>query len=995
MNKNIQILSIEAKDVITGMCAIVDKTNYKKVEILKGQGYRILRKYKGSMDYSLLTIHLQEMNTKIVKFNRVTHRYYSNNIITVNFNYAIDNSIMLKDEKDEQYNSMLIVLDILKAERSRHMKAKNNINGKIKRLESKVILNSDKTEILKSELKKINDKITSINKDITNVQDKITLIKNKYSLSTNTLREKLYENGFNVNVNGINTNFVRFLRSSGSARVGKINFVSKDYYNKLINWCMCGIQYLNNEELDLPSLESYVSLISSSIIDTFALKAENILLIPEATSTFEDTVMATELINEVKDENKNIISGDLSTNVAKKSISNVLFDGEALLCKSIFIEKGYEDKAILQIRNTFYKGLGVNTDIQKFFKDNNITEISQLKGETTATDINQIKLICTKSSIKYLKYGTFEEWKKVMLPNWAICKYEKPQSNFNGMAQSHYQLINTLGMDFNSTKDLLKNTLEYIRLLKNDISVFKLHLGIIKDGGLDPVENEDDIEKEATEEELTQLDSIKTNSDMILSMLKINENFAKTRICRQFRYEVISNYIKNVKKGHILINGTYATVVNSLYEYLLCSIGKWDGVSSTIGIGECYTAKYKPLENVLGVRSPQPTMSNMTVLKNITPGILADYFNVKSENVIFISAIGWNICELESSMDFDADQMLISNETILTIHCKALDETIIVNGQEIKRFLVSTDFTPKTKISRGYNAKDLTDTDIKCAQGKIGECINLVQMLNSVYWTKKFNGASEEDLLKLFTDISTLNILSCVIIDSCKKSSPVNIDGEMKKIREKGYLGRGTIIREGKTKNVGIRPKFFKHLDGGREYKFIWFECGMDYLVSIMSDKEINPRKDRDDENGNITLKSLLIKMKGKKADRKKIQNIIIKVKHMQIGISNICKSKDTGKEKFRQIEEIRKVSLDEISKIEITAEMVYTIVKRLSDSFHTLEYQEYKKIGRNLLKTLYSIDSAKFLSCLKIKPNISGTIVRDENGEINVYDVKYNKICA
>ncbi|MBU3216664.1 hypothetical protein LL033_17350 [Clostridium estertheticum] len=995
MNKNIQILSIEAKDVVTGMCAIVDKTNYKNVEILKEQGYRILRNYKGSMDYSLLTIHLQKMNTKIVKFNRAIHRYYSNDIITVNFNYSIDNSIMLKDEKDEQYNSMLIVLDILKAERSRHMKTKNSINGKIKRLESKVILNLDKIEILKRELKKINDKITSINGDIANVQDKIIVIKNKYSLSTNMLREKLYRNGFNVKVNGTDTNFVRFLRSSGSARVGKINFVNKDYYNKLINWCMCGIQYLNNNELDLPSLESYVSLVTSSIIDTFELKAENILLIDEATSTFEDTIMATELINEVKDENENIISGDLSTKVAKKSISNVLFDGEALLCKSIFIEKDYEDKAILQIRNSFYKGLGVNTDIQKFFKDNNITEISQLKGETTATDISQIKLICTKSSIKYLKYGTFEEWKKVMLPEWAICKYEKPQSNFNGMAQSHYQLINTLGMDFNSTKDLLKNTLEYIRLLKNDISVFKLHLGIIKDGGLDAIVNEEDIEGEMTEEELTQLDSIKTNSDMILSMLKINEEFAKTKICRQFRYEVVSNYIKNVKKGHILINGTYATVVNSLYEYLLCSIGKWDGVSSTIGIGQCVTSKFEPLEDVLGVRSPQPTMSNMTVFENQEAGILANYFQTKSENVIFISAIGWNICELESSMDFDADQMLISNETILTSHCKALDETIIVNGQEIKRFLVSTDFTPKTKISREYNAKDLTDTDVKCAQGKIGECINLVQMLNSVYWTKKFNGACEEDLLRLFTDISTLNILSCVIIDSCKKSSPVNIDREMKKIREKGYLGRGSIIRDGKTKNVGIRPKFFKYLDGGKDYKFIWFECGMDYLVNIMSDKEINPRKDRDEENGNVTLKSLLLKQKGRKADRQKIQSIIKKINHMQIGVSNICKSKDAGKEKFRQIEEIRKISLKEISKIEITTEMVYTIVKRLSDSYSTEEYQGYKKIGRNILKVLYSIDSVKFLSCLQIKPNISETIVRADDGEIYVYNVKYKKICA
>lgn len=994
-NKNVQIISVEAKDVISGKCAIVDKMNKKDITQLKKQKYRILSSYQGSLDYSLLTLYLQDNHKNIIKYNEDKKRLYSNDIITVNFTYSLDNTYMLQD--NEQYNSILIVLDVLKAERRQLSKVKNSIKGKIKRLEAKIndeIENLDekdkiKLDLLKQQLSVINNKRTSVINNIHGVKDRIKFIISQYNLTTNILREKLYEDGFIINVNGKEVSYCRFLRSSGSARVGKVNYINNEYYKDIINWCMAGIDYENSNSLDLPSLEAYISLITSSIIDTFKLKAENILLIEDAESTFTDTVMATELINKVIDKNGKVISGKLKTEVAKKKISNKLFDGEALLDKSIFIENGYKDKAILQLRNRFYKGIGINTDIQRFFEDKGITEISQLNGITLATDIKDIKLITTPSSIKYLKYKSFKEWTKIMSDTWGICKYDKGQHhNFNNLVNTHYQLLNTLGMNKESMKELLKDTINYINLLKNDTTVFKLHLGIIKEGGLDNIE-------EITEKEVEELDKIKTNADFILNMLKINEDFIKTKMCRKYKYEVINNYIRNVKKGHILINGTYAVVINSAYEYLLCSIGKWDGKSSIIGKNECYTKKFEAGEDILGVRSPQPTMSNMTTFKNVEAGKLSDYFNIDSENVIYISAIGWNILELESSMDMDGDSMMITNNKCITYHCKKLNETIKVNDEEIKRFLVSTDFTPKKLIERSYESKNLCTTDIKCSQGKIGECINFVQMLNSVYWTKKANGSSEEELLELYKDISNLNVLSCIIIDSSKKESPVNITAEMDKIRAKGYLGKGKIIRDGKKKEVGVRPYFFKYLDGGKNYKFKKFECGMDYLVEIMDNKDILNRKDRDNENGTVQLKSLLMKQKANKADRKKIQRIISLVEGMQIKISNVYKSNDEIKDKFRLTEEIREEYYNKISQIELTSVMVYTIIKRLSDAYvnENSKFIEYKKIGRSLLKTLYSIDTVKFLSCFLVKSNNSGILVRDDVGDINIYDVKFKKI--
>lgn len=56
-------------------------------------------------------------------------------------------------------------------------------------------------------------------------------------LTSSQIREQLYVNGFVCN--GIH--YVRFKRSSGSARVGKCLFVNKDLYEKFHKWELCGL----------------------------------------------------------------------------------------------------------------------------------------------------------------------------------------------------------------------------------------------------------------------------------------------------------------------------------------------------------------------------------------------------------------------------------------------------------------------------------------------------------------------------------------------------------------------------------------------------------------------------------------------------------------------------------------------------------------------------------------------------------------------------------
>lgn len=909
MNKNVQIFSIEGKDLLTKNYCLTKNS---------------LR--KGSLDDSMETDKLRTLGKTIIKLDKKKERYYTDEVITVTFKYACKGDRDLTDEEYERVQSLKKTYSLV-----RDKEIKKEIKEQIKIAERRI--------------------------------------------SKKEIREQLYEYGFNLTIDGKTRHYVRYKRTSGSARVGKCLFISDRLFKDMIDWSFAGIEHKEGTVMDCAGVEAYISLPTSSAIDRFKLKPENILLIDDCYSTFEDTVMATKFTNEEYDSNGNIIGGDLYTDIDTTKIKNNLFDGESLLDKSIFEEYGYRDKATLQLRNRFFKGIGVNTDIQRFFRDNNITEISQLNGKTIATDIKQIKLITTPSSVKYLKFGTFEEWLGYVEENWAICKYEKPQHHFNGMAQAHYQLLNTLGMSYKEMEEFLQDTINYINLLKTDIAVFKYHLGINAD-----------IEEEF--EQKTELPQyIETSNDFILSMLEINEDFEFTKMCKNYRKDNIKSYIKNCRKGHILIEGNYSIMVSCPYEYLLASIGKYKEGMSLLKPFECISAKFDKGERLLGVRSPEPTMANVVMLNNTRNEIMEKYFNTTSKEVIYLSPVNNNIMEQLSSCDWDGDAILITNNKYLVKAGNRLNEEVKIDGKKIKRFLISTDFTPKSSIKRRYTPLDLADVDIKCSANKIGEIINMAQMLNSLYWDKKKKGCDEKELLDLYKDISNLNILSCIEIDRAKKISPVDAKKELDKIRAKHTLGTGFIKIDGEKKEVKVRPMFFKYLDGGKNYKFKRFETGMDYLNKIL---DVNIKRKARWEKKEVSLDKILLKRKPTKASRKTIMKLKNIAKNMKNELNYIWYN--NYENKYELYKETKEKYYNMANKIEISAEIIYEIIKRISKSTDDLKYEEYRKSGKIMLNMLFDIRKKEFLENIEIKPKTNSYLFLDENGKILLYGIKLTK---
>ena len=91
MNKNVQILSIEGKDLLT--------KNYKVNK-------NTIR--KGSLDDSMEVDKIKTLGKKIIKLDKKKNRYYTDDVITVTFKYACKRDRDLTDEEIKIFMGLLL-----------------------------------------------------------------------------------------------------------------------------------------------------------------------------------------------------------------------------------------------------------------------------------------------------------------------------------------------------------------------------------------------------------------------------------------------------------------------------------------------------------------------------------------------------------------------------------------------------------------------------------------------------------------------------------------------------------------------------------------------------------------------------------------------------------------------------------------------------------------------------------------------------------------------
>ncbi len=602
------------------------------------------------------------------------------------------------------------------------------------------------------------------------------------------LREHFYENGFHLD--GIH--YVRYKRSAGSSREGKCLFIDERLYRYMTKWSECGLKLRK----DLASWESYRALSLSSIKGTIEITLDSILFVPDYKSVFEEEVVSVE-----------IEDGKLSARTKRTQIANDIWDGESLLDESVFAN-GYADKHMVLLRNKFFKSCAFRTRLQKWFKDKNIT-LDDLKRRgfvTLAEDINQIVMVTTPNSLKYLKFAGSLTEKNIRQRaahtdgTFGVVKYDKSTRFFHGkMVQSSYQLLNTLSLSEQEVKLLLQPSIDYISLLRRDIDFMRYHF-------TDAFTREKDGEEE-------HMDGLAERADVIFTLMRKEQQFDKTELYANFRNDVVRSLKERLKRGHILLNGTNATLFGNGTELLKYLAG--EDIASELKPGQIRCERFEDGAKLLCARSPHITMGNLYCAENVLGGGIWDYFDF-GENIVCVNAIGENIQQRLNGCDYDSDTMLIT------------DDALLVNAAE--RY---TGFfkVPVCNIkAEGKTEQTLSELDHDTSVNKIGEIVNLSQKLNSILWDELYNGADEREILSVYEDICKLAVLSGLEIDKAKRSvENVHVGKELSALRKK-YKRPA--------------PQFFAEIDESRGKQYAFYHTAMDYLYTFV--KNVHFRKGRE-----------------------------------------------------------------------------------------------------------------------------------------------------
>lgn len=621
------------------------------------------------------------------------------------------------------------------------------------------------------------------------------------TISLEELRRELYKNGFTIkNWKGEAVPYVVYKRSSAKARTGECWFIRKELAEKMIPWSRLGINLENQDEVDIPSLSAYESLVSSSIKDTIRINPKNILLIDDVESVFKQ-----EAIKVMKDtiEGKDFLK---TVEVEDAKIINSLWDGQSLLDEKYFTN----GKSMALLRQHFFKSAVFNTKIIQFMKDQygekyKTATIKDMLGNDVK--VKNIHMITTPSSLKVFKFakfigtnnGMYKHWKNIVKTDkfvFGVCKNEATTKlgTLDGMPlqQMSYQMINSLDLETERIQELCKYEVNYINTLKEDNIAFINHL---RDNA-----------------------TITNAHNMIADLYEHNNEFAKTKLFNNYKIEEIDKYNQHIKKGKIRIVGDYMVLCGNPLEMLFHSIGKFDitdNDSHSLKGNQVYTKLFDDVK-LACFRNPHTSSNNLLYSVNKHNKLIDTYFNF-TNNIIAVNAINHPIQDILSGCDYDSDTVLCTNDDIIVKAAEYNDAKVCLNG---------VDAESNSYILTNEN-KAIVDE--KIASDTIGRIVNVGQLAQSIMYDAKVRG-NVRVYNKMKEVVEIISVASTISIDQAKRTYDIKIDKELERLDN---IVKSTlrIDKEGSK----LYPVFLCR--GKKNRKPSYYKTPMDYLNKIFSVK--------------------------------------------------------------------------------------------------------------------------------------------------------------
>lgn len=526
-------------------------------------------------------------------------------------------------------------------------------------------------------------------------------------------------------------------RSTGKAKKGSCIFIKDRLYNRAIDFLRMGIT-LPMDNAPIVEISAYAPLVASSIVGKVRIDPQNILIIKDVESFFHREAISIEINN-------------LKQCVAKSchnyELSNVLFDGQALIDSSIFPSWG---NGYLLLRHHFCKMAAFCTHIQQYYKD----YFGEAYEYATVEDMfgnkhfaKDIKLITTENAMKWLgKFDvTYEQWCDRVRENdcqFGIVKTAH-KSKLGEVQRMSYQMVNSLSVDI--MPSVTQTSIEYINKLKTDDDVFL-----------------DYLEKNK---------NFSNDFEVLTELVRINPIFIRSEYFRQRRKNIIMVYTMNFKSGHINQNGDNLVIVGNPFGMLLASVGE-DALDDPTFVPEegaiqCFTNRFANGEYIAEFRSPFNAKNNMGYLHNVHYGLLKKYFELGNE-CIAVNMIGTDFQSRNNGSDQDSDSIYCTNQPDIVNYakyCYSYYPTIVNNIPKEKQHY---------KNDLLYFAA--MDNSLAEAQRAIGESSNLAQL--ALTYTYNF---PEE---KKYQDyVCILSVLAQVAIDNAKRKYDIDLVEEIKRIK--------------------------------------------------------------------------------------------------------------------------------------------------------------------------------------------------------------------
>lgn len=603
--------------------------------------------------------------------------------------------------------------------------------------------------------------------------------------SKEEIREEFYTNGVDItyitygkdgSVKKKETVHYKMLyRSTGKAKLGSCMFISQRLYKKAHDFLYMGLK-MPKKNAPIVEASAYISLIASSIVDRIYINPRNILVLNDVDSKFNTRVVSIET-NKQKECYAKLIED--------YEVTNTLFDGQALLDKSIFPVWG---NGYILLRHHMCKTAAFKADIQQFFKDyfgdeyETATVVDMFGQEHYAKDI---KMITTDNAMKWLKFDvSYDYWCERVGMNGNMFGIVKTahKSKLGDVQRMSYQMINSLDMKI--MEDVTQVSKDYITSLKADDNVF---LQYLHDNS-----------------------NFSNDFEVLVALCEQNPKFVQCDYFRQRKKEIVRGYVNKFRTGKVIQGGDNLVMVGSPYAMLLHSVGedveKDDTFHKRYEAIECYTKRFAPNTPLAGFRSPHNGKNNILALYNIQDDRLDKYFDI-GEQCIAVNCIHTDLQDRANGCDFDSDSIYCTDQHAIAeyaMDCYADYPTIVNNIPKEKNHYSST-LADYAKI----------DNQLANSQLAIGESSNLAQL--ALTYTYNFKDRKYRDY------VCILSVLAQVSIDSAKRRYDIDISNEIRRIKADMEIDKHGY------------PKFWTHIrrDFNKDRINQDLKCPMNYLCDI------------------------------------------------------------------------------------------------------------------------------------------------------------------